>query len=525
MKVNFKSKKTRVLLIVAAIVLVLALLIGKAVSSISGAVAGLDGMVEVVEVEQRDLSEAITLSGTVQGVSSTNVTSKAAAKFTEVNVSVGDEVQEGDVLACLDSSDIDTQINQTGKSISNAKALTDLTNQSNAEALARAQEDQTTALASAKTALDRQVADYESADAKYKSDKAKLDAAKSAKSAYDAAKKKYDDKYAQESAANTENTDGTGSADASTPTSFTPSAELNQLKQAMDAAEATYLAKLGGSSIEAMEALVSSDAATVSSLSRAVADAKSAYDDTVTSTNRSIDSAQDAINASQYQTADTTASDTLKELKDQKNDCVVYAPCSGVVTAVKVSVGDTNAPGTAIITIQDTSTLVISSIVDESEILKLEEGMKASVTTKATGDEVMEGTLTRVTRVKSEPGADGISGYETEITLDNTELLIGMTAKAKIVLHEKKNVLSVPYDLIQYDEDGNAFVMVAEDNGDGSGMATAVRRNVQVGEEINYYTEITGGDLAVGDQIFFDTAVEEGASVFPYSQWDDVMEE
>lgn len=513
MKVNFKSKKTRVLLIVAAIVLVLALLIGKAVSSISSAVAGFDGMVEVVEVEQRDLSETITLSGTVQGISSTNVTSKAAAKFTEVNVSVGDEVQEGDVLACLDSSDIDTQINQTGKSISNANALTDLTNQSNAEALARAQEDQATALASAKTALDRQVADYEAADAKYSSDKAKLEAAKSAKSAYETATKNYEDKKAAYDSTPAENqTDELR-------------AELNQLESVMNAAKATYLAKLGGSSIEAMEAQVSSDAATVSSLSRACADAKTAYDNTVTSTNRSIDAAQDAINASQYQTADTTASDTLKELKDQKNDCVVYAPCSGVVTAVKVSVGDTNTPGATIITIQDTSTLVISSIVDESDILKLEEGMKASVTTKATGEEVMEGTLTRVTRVKSEPSADGTSGYETEITLDNTDLLIGMTAKARIVLHEKKNVLSVPYDLIQYDEDGNAFVMAAEDNGDGSGMATVVRKNVQVGEEINYYTEIIGGDLKEGDQIFFDTAVEEGASVFPYSQWDDVTEE
>lgn len=512
MKVNFKSKKTRVLLIVAAIVLVLALLIGKAVSSISSAVSGFDGMVEVVEVEQRDLSETITLSGTVQGISSTNVTSKAAAKFTEVNVSVGDEVKEGDVLACLDSSDIDTQINQTGKSISNTKALTDLTNQSNAEALARAQEDQATALASAKTALDRQVADYEAADAKYSSDKAKLEAAKSAKSAYDTAKKKYDDKYAEYTA-------NSPTPDAS------QQAELDQLKEAANTAFSDYQAKLGGSSIEAMEAQVSSDAATLSSLSRACADAKTAYDNTVTSTNRSIDAAQDAINASQYQTSDTTASDTLKELKDQKNDCVVYAPCSGVVTAVKVSVGDTNTPGATIITIQDTSTLVISSIVDEADILKLEEGMKASVTTKATGEEVMEGTLTRVTRVKSEPGADGTSGYETEITLDNTDLLIGMTAKARIVLHEKKNVLSVPYDLIQYDEDGNAFVMAAVDNGDGSGMATVVRKNVQVGEEINYYTEIIGGDLVAGDQIFFDTAVEEGASVFPYSQWDDVTEE
>lgn len=512
MKVNFKSRKTKVILIVLAIVIVIALLIGKVVSSVAGAVAGLDGAVEVVPVEQRDLSEAINLSGTVQGVSSTNVASKAAAKFTEVNVAVGDMVQEGDVLARLDSADLDTQISQTGKAISDAKALEDLTNQNNAQALAEAQQDQTTALASAKTALDRLVADYESADAKCSSDKSKLSAAKDARSAYNTAQQNLDNKTAEYT------------KDGATPTPE-QQAELDQLEKTKNDALANFNARGGDSGIAALEETVSADNANLTALSRSVADAKTTYDNTVTSTNRSIEAATDTINAAQYKATDNTASNTLKDLKSQKNDCVVYAPCSGVVTAVKVSVGDTNTPGTAIITIQDTSTLVISAIVDESQILKLQEGMKATVTTKATGDEEISGTLTRVTRVKSAPAADGTSGYETEITLDNTELLVGMTAKARIVLQEKKNVLAVPYDLIQHDEDGTAFVMVAEDNGDGSGMATVVRKNVQVGEEINYYTEITGGDLKAGDQVFFDTSVEEGATVYPYSKWEQVTEE
>lgn len=35
--------------------------------------------------------------------------------------------------------------------------------------------------------------------------------------------------------------------------------------------------------------------------------------------------------------------------------------------------------------------------------------------------------------------------------------------------------------------------------------ATAVRRNITVGDEVDYYTEVTGGDLAEGDMLIYDT--------------------
>ena len=192
-------------------------------------------------------------------------------------------------------------------------------------------------------------------------------------------------------------------------------------------------------------------------------------------------------------------------------------------------VGDINAEKNVIMTIEDTSSLKMVATVQEADVLKLQEGMEATVTADATGDEQIKGTVTRVVRVKSQgtTGSDGSTtsagGYSIEIALDNQELLIGMAVKAKVMIQAKGEVLAVPYDLIQYDDNGQAYVLVAE--ADDGGNATAVRRNITVGDEVDYYTEVTGGDLAEGDMLIYDTtfSIAEGQTFTPeqmYSEQD-----
>ena len=122
------------------------------------------------------------------------------------------------------------------------------------------------------------------------------------------------------------------------------------------------------------------------------------------------------------------------------------------------------------ITIEDTSSLKVIVNVEEADILKIQEGMPATVSTDATGDEEIKGTVTRVVRVKNQStntnGTDTntSSGYSAEITIDNTELLVGMSAKAKIVIKDRGTQLAVPYDLIRQDDNGDSYVLVAEAN-------------------------------------------------------------
>ena len=71
------------------------------------------------------------------------------------------------------------------------------------------------------------------------------------------------------------------------------------------------------------------------------------------------------------------------------------------------------------------------------------------------------------------------------------------------------------HDLIRQDDNGDSYVLVAEANEDGT--ATAVRKNIKVGEEVDYYTEVTGGDLKEGDQLIYDNtfSVTEGQVFTP----------
>ena len=71
------------------------------------------------------------------------------------------------------------------------------------------------------------------------------------------------------------------------------------------------------------------------------------------------------------------------------------------------------------------------------------------------------------------------------------------------------------FHMIRQDDNGDSYVLVAEANEDGT--ATAVRKNIKVGEEVDYYTEVTGGDLKEGDQLIYDNtfSVTEGQVFTP----------
>ena len=446
-KTKPKKGKKKVVIIVLVVLIIAAAVIGNAVKNMTSQVATAVNTVEVEPVQKRDLSDTISLKGTVSGITKNNATSKALAEITAVNVQVGDIVKEGDVLCTLDSSTIKDQIADLEKDMSDTNATNSINSQQTAETVSRAQEDQQTQLADAQKTID------------------------DAKEAYRVQNIMWD--------------------------------------QSEEKSDAEF------------QSLIAAQ--------KAIKDAEEAYQKVLETTNRAIADAQLAVELDKYKTTDSTSKDKLTDLKEQLADCNITAPCGGVVTAVNVSVGDVNADSkTALVTIEDTSSLKMVATVEEADILKIEEGMKATVTADAMGDETINGTVTRVVRVKGQStGSDGQTttsgGYSVEISLDNTELLIGMEAKAKVMIKEKGEVLAVPYDLVKTDDDGNSYVLVAEANADGS--ATAVKKNITVGEEVDYYTEVTGGDLSEGDKLVYDYSgtVTEGQQFTPeqmYSEQD-----
>ena len=517
------KKKKKVWLIVLVIAAIVIVLIGSTVKNMTSQIETAANMVEIEPVEKRDLSDSVSLKGTIAGQSKTNVMSLAAAEITAVNVQVGDIVKEGDPLVTLDQKDIEKQIAELKTNINNANAIAANDAVQKQESLNQAKQDQATTLAKATDSVNKAQAGYDELVKKRDDCQTKLNNKKNelntagnardtAKNELDTAKKSYQEAQAEASADPT-NADLLKKAN--------DASSVYEQKQELYTSLCTNYETINGD-IKSLQAELDAYPDQLKSAEEAINTAKSSYSDAETSTNRGISAAQNTVDMQKYQTSTTSnLKDQLEQLQKQLADCTLSAPIGGVVTAVNVSVGDKNTAGTTMITIEDTSSLKVIVNVEEADILKIQEGMPATVSTDATGDEEIKGTVTRVVRVKNQStntnGTDTntSSGYSAEITIDNTELLVGMSAKAKIVIKDRGTQLAVPYDLIRQDDNGDSYVLAAEANEDGT--ATAVRKNIKVGEEVDYYTEVTGGDLKEGDQLIYDNtfSVTEGQVFTP----------
>lgn len=454
-----KVKKLIIILVVIVAVIIIAIVaVGKIVGSRSDAVSM---RIQMQAVEKKDLSDTISLSGSVTGETKINYTSNVESKFLTVNVEVGDEIKKGDVIATLDQDTIKKQISSLEKAIANSNALAKNQSDMNQKALADAKEEQQDQLADAQKVID------------------------ATKKEMDQAKRDFD----------------------------TISKDATAYPEDIDAAKNVY--EMAKDSYE---------------------EAVDAYDDIKDMTDDAIASAQNTIDMEQYtDNSNEEALTQLEELKKQLNECTILCEEDGIVTSVNVYEGAYNTPGSTIVTVENNQSMIMTASVEETDILKLQEGMEAIVTAKALGDKELKGEVIKVIKIANASGgmsegmggefsaAASVSGYSVQIRIEPSELISGMSAKAKIFLTKKSNVLCIPYDVVQEDESGNQFVLVGQDNGDGT--YTAVKKSVQVGEEVNYYVEVTGGDVAEGDFVILDLIVSEGETFDGIVSMNDVENE
>ena len=475
MKKKFKHKK--LVIVLAIIVAAIIVLVGVAKRKLNS-VAEATNIVQLEKVDKRDLSDFISLTGTVSGETKINYSSTAATEIKTVNVQVGDVVKEGDVIATLDKDSIQKQIDVLEKSLSNAAVLKqNETNQNQ-----RAKEDQKNQLAQANDSIN------------------------SAEAAYTAAQN-------------------------------TVNSLNNQMKSVSDQINAASDEDTKAALQEKLSDLqdqLSGAKSDLTSADSARKEAKNNYTSVKSSTDDAIYSAQSSIESAKYnQTDDSDTQTQLDQLRKQLDDCTITSKSAGIVTAVNISVGDVNTANATLVTVENNTDMIVNASVTEKDILKLQEGMKAIITSDALDDQEINGEIIKVVKVynASQPtteqtgqetsGATNTGGFSVQIKLDPCDLISGMSAKAKIVLTDRENVLSVPYDLVQQDEDGKSYVLCAEENKDGT--YTAVKKNITVGDEINYYTEVTGGDLKAGDYIIMDYSISEG-DTFQGERGSDVTE-
>ena len=524
--------------------------------------------VRTTTLQKSSLTDSVSVNGTVKSGSEASVTVADSAKnykVSEVRVTVGDKVKKGDVIAVLDTQDLQEQITSARQSYADS-------------------------VQSAQTSYDRAVQDLNTSTVQHENnlidlqDKIKqadedLDDAKDdledaedneddAEDAYDDAKAKYDKiKAAYDSAAASISTYTEAKENAAKALSEAQKALNDLIASGADENSEEYknaLAEIDEKNVNGAKAKYdqavkdlenaqnncsvtelglygfNSIASALSDAENSKEQAKTAYENAqkaVDSAKTAVDNAKQQVQSAhnsydqeknyssltnKVQNVEDSATkleqtsrtpDSLKDLQGTLDECTLKATMDGTITGLNATVGSV-CSGT-VATIQNTSALVVEVTIPASSVSKLSTGMACRITSDATGDHEIEGTLTQIDPVANDQGT---FGAKVTVSGEDTGLLIGISAKVEIVISEKQGVFSVPRDAVGTAEDGSSYVL-RKTGGEGVN-STFEEVTVTTGEGNDYSIEISGDDLSEGDVIRSSADLTQGIETAGESEAD-----
>ncbi|SEA73577.1 Barrel-sandwich domain of CusB or HlyD membrane-fusion [Pseudobutyrivibrio sp. ACV-2] len=487
--------------------------------------------VATVSVVKQDVQKTLSATGTIISAEESGQFATVAGSYPieEVYVKVGDVVKKGDPLYKLDMKTMQ-------ETLSYQQQALDLQNQQNAiakqnadKALEDAKQSGAVQVNDANRSIDQAVQDKAAADRNQSSANTQLEnsrrAESEAKSAYDNAGSEVSSLQSKVDSLQKEVDAAAGAQvqDSESEEAKAVVQNLNNKKAELEKAKSDLSNAIANreSKKTAYESAVSSRQSAEQSLQTAkdgAATAARAVDSATASANNTQNTANNNI-INQYQSAKTSelsaksstlsAKQEISKSKEELSKAVVYASQDGTVTNVNIVKGQTYS-GTDAVVIDNVTSLKATADIDEAQIPQVSVGQKVQIKTDATGDEILEGTVSFVSPTatkNSSKTTDGASTtasvsksratYRVDVTLDNTNenLRLGMTAKMTFITAEAKNATVVPSSDIQTDFDGNKYVVVQ--NADG----TTENVNVTTGISDEFYTEIKDDSLKEGDVI------------------------
>jgi HlyD family secretion protein len=246
---------------------------------------------------------------------------------------------------------------------------------------------------------------------------------------------------------------------------------------------------------EAAEAALDAAESQVTARERSYEAALREQENAQRSAENSVAGQQESLRSAQLSTqANLNASYAQqRRYEEQLAEGQLSAAVSGVVTAVNIQEGSAYAGG-AMVTIESDDTFQVETYVGEHEISDIREGMAVRIRTDATGEDVLQGTVTFVSPVAAAGAGTGAADYLVRVSVDSASdrLRLGMTARMSIELESRTGAVSVPYDALQTDAEGKYFLQVLEEDG-------SVREvDVEVGLASAYYVEVSGEGIEPG---------------------------
>lgn len=206
---------------------------------------------------------------------------------------------------------------------------------------------------------------------------------------------------------------------------------------------------------------------------------------------------------------------TLKNAQDSLEDYAITSTIDGTVIEKNYDVGDTldtsNANTTGIAypaVIYDMSALTFDVSINELDINKIQVGQKVEITADALDGQSFTGTVDKVNI--NGTTTNGTTNYPVTVLVDGTpeELKPGMNVSAKIIVEDVGSVLCVPVEAVSRGQNGASMVTVAgpgalDEQGNVIDPTKLEQREVTVGRNDSTHIEILSG-------------LEEGETVYIY---------
>ena len=398
-------------------------------------------------------------SGYLVASSEANIAFEIDGKLSELDVKLGDKVEEGQLLAKLDDASLQYKLEEA------QLALLELTSP---EAIANAQLAVTTAEAdviNAQYALNNQ--EYWKNDALIQNEYSAVVIAKAnldrAQAAYDSAKVG-------------DYINNTGEAGLYQ--------NLYNAKQAYDTAQYYY-------SLYSQKPTQRQYDAAQATLDLAKAKLTNAQNYVTALTGGTVPSDATGSNIAALKQAQLN----IKTAQTNLDSATLYAPMSGTVMTLNVTVGESVSGNTTLMTIDDLSQATIQFYLDASDWTNAKVGYETSVSFDALTGQTFSGKVTEIMPgLVSVQGSSMIEGMAVlDKSVDEIGLPVGVEAAINVISGQATNAVLVPVEALHKLSDSSYTVFVMT-NG------KPVLRSVEVGLQDDTYAEIKSG-LKAGEVV------------------------
>ena len=201
----------------------------------------------------------------------------------------------------------------------------------------------------------------------------------------------------------------------------------------------------------------------------------------------------------------SNAQDKLAEAQKGLDNFNAVSPIDGTVTSCTLVEGEDVKSGDTVITISNTSVMVVEITVDDRNISFVQPGMSVNLTDW--NNNTYMGTVTSINMAKA-TSQNGMTNYPVTLTVDNYDgsLISGMWLDYSFVASQSDNCMMVPMQSVKYVSDANgdtySVVFIQADSKPDNTVELDIPET-QPGEMPSYPTEADG---------FYPVPVETGLS-------------